>query len=217
MAAIVTGPEPGARARPIAPGGLRVAIPGLSFGDIPVLGSIALDVRPGETVALLGPSGVGKTTLLRVAAGLAPVGGTVERPERIAMVFQEPNLLPWRTARANVALLAGVDEGAAEAALASVGVAGRGDAFPRQLSLGQQRRLALARAFAARPSLVLLDEPFASLDEATRDGMLALTARLLRESGAAALLVTHSRAEAAIADRVQVLEGRPATLRNADQ
>ena len=192
--------------------GLRLSLGGFSHGETPVLGPIELRVAPGETVALLGPSGIGKTTLLRIAAGLQAAPCTVERPERLAMVFQEPTLLPWRTALRNVALVAGVGEDAALAALAEVGLADRGDAFPRQLSLGQQRRLALARAFAARPDLVLMDEPFASLDEATRDDMLALTSRLLRGSGAAALLVTHSGAEAAMADRTLVLEGRPALL-----
>ena len=209
------GPRPRtAFSRRAAGGGLRLAVDGLAYGERDVLGPVTLMVRPGETVALLGPSGIGKTTLLRVAAGLTHAEGTVRRPDRTAMVFQEPNLLPWRGARANIGIVAGVDDAKAEAALARVGLAGRGAAFPRQLSLGQQRRLALARAFAAEPDLVLLDEPFASLDEATRDDMLALTARLLRESGAAALLVTHSRAEAAIADRILMLDGEPATLRD---
>lgn len=193
---------------------IRVAIRAKAYGSVPVLGPVAFEVAPGECVAVTGPSGIGKSTLLRIVAGLdGRFEGHVERPARIAMVFQEPVLLPWRSARANLTLVTGIGAAEAEAALARVGLAGRGDAFPGQLSLGQQRRLALARALAARPGLLVLDEPFASLDPATAAEMLALTAGLVREARAATLLVTHSAAEAeALAQRVLRLEGRPARL-----
>ncbi|QDL93895.1 ABC transporter ATP-binding protein (plasmid) [Paroceanicella profunda] len=185
------------------------------FGAREVLRDIALTLAPGERVAVLGPSGVGKSTLLRIAAGLdTAFEGTVRGAGRVAMVFQEPTLLPWRSARDNLVLAARIPAAEAEAALASVGLAGRGEAFPGHLSLGQQRRLALARALCARPEFLVLDEPFASLDAETAAGMRALTARLVAECGATTLLVTHAPAEAeALADRILVMSGTPAQLR----
>ncbi|WP_118133521.1 ABC transporter ATP-binding protein [Oceanicella sp. SM1341] len=184
------------------------------FGGQEVLRDISLTLAPGERVALLGPSGVGKSTLLRIAAGLdSAFEGSVRGAGRVAMVFQEPTLLPWRNARDNLTLTTGISAPLAEQALADVGLAGRGDAFPGRLSLGQQRRLALARALAARPDFLVLDEPFASLDAGTAAEMLALTARLVAESGATTLFVTHAPAEAeALADHVIVMSGQPAKL-----
>ena len=185
-----------------------------SFGPRAILGPLTLSIGTGERVALLGPSGIGKSTLLRIVAGLdRQFSGRREVPERLAAVFQEPTLLPWRTALANLTIPTGADAATARRLLAEVGLEGRDRAFPRQLSLGQQRRLALARAFAARPGLLLMDEPFASLDAATQARMLDLTARLLDASGAALLLVTHDPAEAARLDaRPLTLAGQPATL-----
>lgn len=196
---------------------LDLSIPGFAWHGAPVLGPIAFQVAAGETVAILGPSGVGKSTLLRLAAGLSMApGGAVTRPARIAMAFQDPVLLPWRSAADNVAIAARVDPGPA---LKEVGLADKADMFPGQLSVGQQRRLALARALAAAPDLLLLDEPFVSLDEALAAEMTALTADLLARRraagrGIAALLVTHSAEEAAaLAARALVLGGAPATIR----
>ena len=193
---------------------MRVALAGVARGGRAVLGPVDLALAPGEVVAVLGPSGIGKTTLLRQVAGLdpAPPGG-VTGAGRLAMVFQEPVLLPWRTALANVVLAAGCGEGEGRRWLTRVGLSGREDAYPRALSLGQQRRVALARAFAAAPETLLLDEPFVSLDRATAERMQALMADLLAERPVRALLVTHAAEEAlALADRVVTLTGAPAAV-----
>lgn len=193
---------------------MRLELAGKQFAGHPVLGAITLELAPSQRVALLGPSGVGKTTLIRIIAGLdTRFQGDRQVPERLAMVFQEPNLLPWRTALQNITLPTGATPAAARALLAQVGLKGRDDAWPRQLSLGQQRRLALARAFAARPQILLMDEPFASLDADTAGRMLDLTARLLDDSGAGLVLVTHDPAEARrLGARPLLLRGSPATL-----
>lgn len=193
---------------------ISLRLEGKWFGDRAVLGAVALDIGAGEAVALTGPSGVGKTTLLRILAGLdTDFDGARTAPARIAMVFQEPTLLPWRDARANICLVTGATPEAAERLLAEVGLGGRGDAYPGQLSLGQQRRLALARALAAEPDLLLLDRPFVSLDPALVGEMLDLTARALAKREVASVIVTHARAEAErLAERILVLGGDPARV-----
>lgn len=186
-----------------------------SFDDTAVLREVHFRVETGEVLAILGPSGIGKSTLLRIVAGIdGDFEGAVARPERLAMVFQEPTLLPWRTAAENLTLIhPGLGREGALAALARVGIADKASQFPRQLSLGQQRRVALARAFAGNPEALVLDEPFASLDPETADEMLALTERLIAETKPSTLFVTHSEAEAArLATRILRLAGRPATI-----
>lgn len=199
----------------LADGMISVEVIEKAFHGIPVLRDVRFAVAPGETVALLGPSGVGKTTLLRLIAGIdRDFRGRITRLERMAMVFQEPVLLDWRPARANLALVhPELRPEALAAALERVGLADKADLYPGQLSLGQRRRLSLARAFAGRPQLLLMDEPFASLDAATAGAMMDLTAALIAETRPATLFVTHVPAEAdRLATRILTLGGSPATL-----
>ena len=183
-------------------------------GTAPVLDALDLDIQPGEFVALLGASGSGKTTLLRTLAGLDPVpeDAVVALPQPVAVAFQQPLLLPWKSVWRNVALgLPGKAGNAAraraEAALAEVGLSHRLDAWPATLSGGEAQRVALARALVRAPRLLLLDEPFAALDALTRLRMHALVLDLWARHRPATLLVTHDVDEAvALADRVLVLE-----------
>lgn len=179
-----------------------------------ILGEISFTLSAGEILAISGPSGVGKTTLLQILAGLDPsFQGSILGAQRIAMVFQEPVLLPWRSVLANIMLVTGVDENTASTALNDVGLGHLGQQFPDQLSLGQQRRLAFARALSAAPDLLLLDEPFVSLDPELVEEMLTLTERLLAGRQIATVLVTHTPAEAKrLATRMGRLQGRPARL-----
>lgn len=193
---------------------VEIDIRSKAYGATEILRNVAVSIEAGETLALLGPSGIGKTTLLRIACGLDDrFEGSVRRPERIALVFQEPTLLPWRSARRNVTLMTRVSDDQADRTMSAVGLAGKGDLYPGQLSLGQQRRLSLARAFASRPDFLVMDEPFASLDPAKAVEMVALTRALAAETGVTILLVTHSQEEAdALANRVVRLAGTPATI-----
>ncbi len=199
----------------------------LSFGKkaAPVLDGLDLELFAGETLCLLGPSGCGKSTLLRVIAGL-------EQPDRgeivwaggaapnIGFVFQEPNLMPWANVWSNVYLplrLAGLSRRAAapdvDEALAKVGLSDAARLLPRQLSGGMKMRACLARAFVDRPPLLLLDEPFAALDEITRWQLNDMLLELRRDAQATVVFVTHSVYESAyLADRVAVMRARPGTI-----
>jgi NitT/TauT family transport system ATP-binding protein len=192
--------------------------------DVVAVESIDLSIAPGEFVALLGPSGSGKSTLLRMIAGLdRPTAGdvTLSRPAaRTAYVFQDAHLLPWRNVLRNVELpleLAGEStstrrDRAAEA-LAHVGLADAITRYPAQLSGGMRMRVSLARALVTNPELLLLDEPFAALDEITRQHLDDQLRALWTERRMTVLFVTHSIIEAAfLADRAIVLTRRPARV-----
>ncbi|KWX21974.1 sulfonate ABC transporter ATP-binding protein [Mycolicibacterium wolinskyi] len=185
------------------------------YGEHHVLSDVSVRIGGGEIVALIGRSGSGKSTVLRVLAGLS----TDHTGERVvsgapALAFQEPRLFPWRDVRTNVAygltrsrISRGQALARAERALADVGLADRADAWPLTLSGGQAQRVSLARALVAEPELLLLDEPFGALDALTRLSMRKLLLDLWREHGFGVLLVTHDVDEAvALADRVLVLE-----------
>ena len=200
-----------------------------AFGDHPVLTGVDLEVPAGSLTAILGPSGSGKTTLLRVLAGFdradagtVKIGGSVvDGPDvhlpperrRIGYVPQEGSLFPHLTVAANIGfgLPARQRRGPATAKLLdAVGLAGLGQRYPHQLSGGQQQRVALARALAIEPKIVLLDEPFASLDAHLRASVRADVQELLAKTGITGVLVTHDQDEAlSTADRVAVLrDGR---------
>jgi NitT/TauT family transport system ATP-binding protein len=191
-------------------------------GVVPALAGIDLEVAGGDFVALLGPSGCGKSTLLRLVAGLDhPQRGVVRRAdERVGMVFQDAHLLPWRDVLGNVALplellgrAAAERARLAEAAIARVGLGDAARRYPAELSGGMRMRASLARALVTEPRLLLLDEPFAALDELTRMALDDELRRLWREAGLTVLFVTHSIAEAAyLAERVVVLSRRPARV-----
>ena len=191
---------------------------------VSALGPVDLAVARGEFVSLVGPSGCGKSTALRVMAGLvSPSAGTVEFPDgrpEIGFVFQEPTLMPWATALENARLalsLKGVarDEAdaRARAQLAAVGLSGFENAFPRELSGGMKMRVSIARALAAQPKLLLLDEPFAALDEQTRGELNDHLIRLWREQNLTVVFVTHSVSESAyLSTRVVVMSQRPGRI-----
>lgn len=188
-----------------------------AYAKTPVLRDITLSMARGETLALVGPSGVGKSSLLRVLAGLETAfDGECHVDGKVAIVFQEPTLMPWRNARDNITIPTQATPAEADAALADVGLADLAATYPNRLSLGQQRRLALARAFAVRPDLLLLDEPFVSLDPALVDDMMNLFVQLRDAHNLATVLVTHVEDEARrLADRVVRLAGSPATAISA--
>jgi NitT/TauT family transport system ATP-binding protein len=216
-------PERGTRAgRSEAPPVVLVDGLVMRYGDAePVVEGASLTVSAGEVASLVGPSGSGKSTILRAIAGLhAPAGGRIERafdPREIGFLFQDDALLPWRTARQNVALgmrLRGQSkaEAAAEADkwLARLGIAGFGDRYPRQLSGGQRKRVALAQVLALKPRLLLMDEPFASLDAIVRHRVTQDLLDWVEGEGIAVLLVTHDLEEAqALSDTVHLLSQGP--------
>jgi NitT/TauT family transport system ATP-binding protein len=201
---------------------------GKTFGNgTNALDDLDLEIRQAEFLSLLGPSGCGKSTALRLIAGLGePTRGSIEwretRPDPragtpIGFVFQEPTLMPWATVFGNVQLplrLAGVDHAAAAprigAALAGVGLAEFADAYPRELSGGMKMRVSIARALVTSPKLLLMDEPFAALDEITRFRLNNDLLRLWQALGKTVVFVTHSVFESVyLSNRIIVMTPRP--------
>ncbi|HEY6553064.1 MAG TPA: ABC transporter ATP-binding protein [Vicinamibacteria bacterium] len=193
-----------------------------AYQGVEVLRGLDLDVRRGEFVALVGPSGCGKTTLLNLCSGwLRPSAGAVVRTGRVRMVFQQDGLFPWLTVDENVRLglrhMPGEPERAQRASslLALIGLSSFASHYPHQLSGGMRQRVELARALGGDTDLLLMDEPFSSLDYLTRLKMRGELARLLREQPRTVVLVTHDIEEAAqLADRVLVLTDRPGRIRD---
>ena len=205
-----------------------VGVRGVSkvFGNgVQALADVSLDVRTGEFLSVLGPSGCGKSTLLRLIAGLVePSAGTIEWSDRgrddLGFVFQEPTLMPWATALANVALplkLRGMPkserEARAAAALDNVGLKGFERVWPRELSGGMKMRVSLARALVVEPRLLLMDEPFAALDEITRHRLNDDLLELWQGSRLTVVFVTHSVFESVfLSQRIVVMAARPGRI-----
>jgi NitT/TauT family transport system ATP-binding protein len=196
---------------------------------VPVLEGIDLSIERGEFVSIIGPSGCGKSTLLKLVAGLSPtsageiaVNGMLPKNARqlVSFVFQDATLLPWRTVERNVALSLELEgrtreETAAtvEKLLELVGLSKVSKSYPRQLSGGMKMRVSIARALATRPRLLLMDEPFAALDEMTRDRMNEELLRLREEQNWTVMFVTHSVAEAVfLSSRIIVLAPHPGRI-----
>jgi NitT/TauT family transport system ATP-binding protein len=192
----------------------------------PVLETINLTVSKGEFVSIIGPSGCGKSTILKLVSGLTPVTfGTLlvdgmtpaNAREIISFIFQDPTLLPWRTVANNVALALELDHSPrdarpqkVEALLELVGLSQVAKSYPRQLSGGMKMRVSIARALASKPRILLMDEPFAALDEMSRDRLNEELLRLKEELKWTVLFVTHSVAEAVyLSDRIVVLAAHP--------
>jgi len=193
---------------------------------VQALADVSLDIRTGEFLSVLGPSGCGKSTLLRLISGLAaPSGGTIEgagsgratRDHELGFVFQEPTLLPWATALANTLLplkLQGMARSESEARAAEslrlVGLGGFERAYPRELSGGMKMRVSIARALVTAPRLLLMDEPFAALDEITRHRLNADLLALWERQHFTVVFVTHSVFESVfLSQRIAVMAARP--------
>jgi NitT/TauT family transport system ATP-binding protein len=222
-----TAPEAGHRSENL------IAVTGLTlaYGPLTAAQDLTFTVRRGEFLSLIGPSGCGKSTVLQALGGLLkPTAGTIRidgrpvtgpMPATVAFVFQDLALLPWRSARRNVEIpleLRGLGRRErrlrAEELLAVVGLAESADRLPAELSGGMRQRVAVARALASDADILLLDEPFAALDEQTRLALGTELLRLLEQHGKTVVFVTHSLQEAAhLSDRILVLSPRPATIK----
>ena len=195
---------------------------GLTYPDgTDALHNTSVSVADGEFVSIVGPSGCGKSTLLRLASGLiAPTSGIISRTGTVQFVFQDSTLLPWRSVRRNVSLnlelqkveRAEIDE-RTDSALALVGLLDSAEKLPRQLSGGMKMRTSLARSLVCEPDMYLFDEPFAALDEFSRERLNVELRSMLSTRNAASLFVTHSIAEAVfLSHRVLVMSPRPGTI-----
>jgi ABC-type nitrate/sulfonate/bicarbonate transport system ATPase subunit len=206
----------GARA-PLAVSVVRKTARAAQGEAVEIIADLAFSLREGETAALIGPSGCGKSTLMRIIANLdRDFVGSVHHPAdvKIAMAFQEPRLLPWRSVEDNVRLAAPVATAQERAALfGALGLEEHRAHYPGELSLGLARRASLARALAANPGLLLLDEPFVSLDPPLARAIRADLARLIDDKRLSAVLVTHDVDDALdLADVIYVLSARPARI-----
>jgi NitT/TauT family transport system ATP-binding protein len=225
----VQPPPATAPARPL----LRLSGISKTFSnDVTALADVDLTIRPGEFVSLLGPSGCGKSTLLKLIAGLiAPSAGIIDWPQStydvagtpepaLGFVFQEPTLLPWRTVADNVHLplmLSGIGKRAAQdrvdEVLALVGLSAFAHSHPRQLSGGMKMRVSIARALVTRPNILLMDEPFAALDEITRIKLNDELLELFSRQGLTVIFVTHSVYESVyLSSRIVVMSSRPGRI-----
>ncbi len=195
---------------------------GLTYPDgTDALHNTSVSVAAGEFVSIVGPSGCGKSTLLRLASGLIPpTSGNIARTGSVQFVFQDSTLLPWRSVRRNISLnlelqkieKTEVDE-RTNSALALVGLLDSAEKLPRQLSGGMKMRTSLARSLVCEPDMYLFDEPFAALDEFSRERLNVELRSMLSTRNAASLFVTHSIAEAVfLSHRVLVMSPRPGTI-----
>ena len=195
-------------------------------GGLHALDKVCFSIMPSEFVCVLGPSGSGKSTLLRIIAGLLkPTSGFAsyagDQAPRIGFVFQTPNLMPWRSVRQNILLPLEIEKQPKEEALRKadelidlVGLAGFENSLPKDLSGGMAQRVSLARALAHDPDILLLDEPFGSLDALTREKMWMELSRIWQARQKTLIMVTHSISEALfMADRVLVLSARPGKIK----
>ena len=226
---VITAEPSGTLKRPL----LRLSGVSKTFANgTTALADVDLTILPGEFVSLLGPSGCGKSTLLKLIAGLAaPSSGEIDWPQSsydaqgspepaLGFVFQEPTLLPWRTAADNVhlpLLLAGVEKKEArqrvDDALALVGLSAFAGLYPRQLSGGMKMRVSIARALVTRPKILLMDEPFAALDEISRSKLNDELLELFTRQGLTVIFVTHSVYELVyLSSRIVVLSSRPGRI-----
>ncbi len=231
MAEASSPSRPGSAQPPSRATGLGVQLRGVTRTfdrNVTAVQSLDLTIEPGSFVALLGPSGCGKSTLLRLIAGLdKPTLGSIAFTENIkagssdqspiAYVFQDAHLLPWRDVSRNISLplelMKNPERGIVAYMIARVGLADAVARYPAELSGGMRMRVSLARALVTQPRLLLLDEPFAALDEITRQKLDDLLLELWRETGITVVFVTHSTAEAAyLAQRAVVFSHRPARI-----
>ncbi|MEX2444806.1 MAG: ATP-binding cassette domain-containing protein [Alkalispirochaeta sp.] len=201
---------------------LRLEQVSFAWDETPLMSNLSVEFSRDRVTAVVGPSGIGKTTLLTLCAGaITPGGGRVvaqptgETPPRVGMVFQEPRLLPWRSARENVALAGAAANPAAEAdaTLDRVGLAGIGDAYPHELSGGMQQRVAVARAMSRSPEILLVDEPLSGVDPQHRADLVEELKTVIRRHQALTVVASHDlEFVLAIADRIVVLSGPPVTI-----
>ncbi len=192
--------------------------------DSMVLKDVAFKVKPGEFIAIIGPSGCGKTTLLNMLSGLEDASEqkllcnsksfNKDNEYQLGYVFQQPRLMPWLTVKENLQLvLPTTQPQLIDTLLTQVGLAEKGSYFPRQLSGGMQRRVAIARAFAVNPDLILLDEPFNSLDAPTASKLRLLLVELCKTRGSTVIFVTHDLSEAVyLADRILFMSHSPSDI-----